>query len=168
MMRLACRARALGARRIIAFFARLMQEALERDGKYSTRLVYSYRQSILGIMKRPLGDTEFWILIAITEEPLHGYAMIERVAKLSQGEIALRTPTLYAALDRLEAAGDVELDRDEAVNGRLRRYFRISEVGRDRLAGEIERLERKAALAGRILAAIPGAPGTNTTKGEFA
>ena len=98
-----------------------------------------------------LGETEFWLLVALSEEPRHGYAIAERVRELSDGEVELRIPTLYSALDRLEQAESVALDRDEIVNGRLRRYFRITGPGGTRLAEEIARLERKASLASRVI-----------------
>lgn len=47
--------------------------------------------------------------------------MISAVETLSQGEARLRPGTLYGALDRLADQGLVEVDREEAVDGRLRR-----------------------------------------------
>jgi DNA-binding PadR family transcriptional regulator len=66
----------------------------------------------------------------------------------------LKIPTLYAALDRLERQGLVRPDGDEEVNGRTRRYFRLTDAGSARLAIDAERLavmERAAALAVRGL-----------------
>ena len=48
--------------------------------------------------------------------------MIRAVDTLSHGEVVLRPGTLYGALDRLAEQGLVEVDREQAVDGRLRRY----------------------------------------------
>jgi PadR family transcriptional regulator PadR len=92
-------------------------------------------------------EPTFFILTALAEQPRHGYGVIQAVADLSGGRISLRAGTLYAALDRLAAGGLVTLDREEAVDGRLRRYYRLTEHGVDALAGEIARLQTNASLA---------------------
>jgi DNA-binding PadR family transcriptional regulator len=61
--------------------------------------------------------------------------------------VRLRAGTLYAALDRLTSDGLVEVEREEVVDGRLRRYYRLTEPGAARLAAEAERLRRNAATA---------------------
>lgn len=58
-----------------------------------------------------------------------------------------RPGTLYGALDRLTEQGLVEVDREEAVDGRLRRYYRLSDAGAAVLRTQIERLRRHAAAA---------------------
>src|SRR3982750_3649633 len=74
-------------------------------------------------------EPTFLILTALAAEPLHGYGVIRAVEQLSQGEVVLRPGTLYGALDRLAEQGLVELDREEAVDGRLRRYYRLTDSG---------------------------------------
>ena len=76
------------------------------------------------------------ILTAIAEEPRHGYAVMQAVERLSDGRVTLRAGTLYAALDRLTAEGLLEVDHEEAVEGRLRRYYRLTGPGRELLAAE--------------------------------
>ena len=55
--------------------------------------------------------------------------------------------TLYAALDRLTADGLIEPDREEIVDSRLRRYYRITRDGAERLAEEADRLHANAHAA---------------------
>ena len=83
--------------------------------------------------------------------PQHGYAVIEDVARISGGEVRLHAGTLYAVLDRLRTAGLVEIEREEVVQSRLRRYYRITALGAQRLTAETERLRRHAEAAGRRL-----------------
>ena len=83
--------------------------------------------------------------------------MIEEAKRLSGGAVELRIATLYTSLDRLSDAGLVSPDGDEAVDGRLRRYFKLTEAGAVRLAAEIVRMEATAAAARRALRSIPSA-----------
>lgn len=92
-------------------------------------------------------EPTFFILTALAEQPRHGYGVIQAVDGLSAGRIKLRAGTLYAALDRLAAAGLVALDHEEAVDGRLRRYYRLTDHGVDALAEEVARLRTNASLA---------------------
>jgi PadR family transcriptional regulator, regulatory protein PadR len=94
-----------------------------------------------------LHEPTFFILTALAEKPLHGYGVMQAVAGLSNGRVTLRPGTLYAALDRLAADGLVTVDREEAVDGRLRRYYRITDDGATTLAGEVDRLRANASLA---------------------
>ena len=100
----------------------------------------------------PLGEPGFLILTALTGEPRHGYAVIEDVLDISGGQVRLHTGTLYSVLDRLREGGLIEVDREEIVRSRLRRYYRITGAGRERLAAETARLRRHADTAGARLA----------------
>jgi DNA-binding PadR family transcriptional regulator len=95
----------------------------------------------------PLREPTFLILTALAREPLHGYGIISEVAALSDGRVSLRPGTLYGALDRLTDDGLVEPDHEEIVDGRLRRYYRLTEAGSAALAAETERLRRNVEAA---------------------
>ena len=90
-------------------------------------------------------EPTFLILTALVDEPLHGYGLIAEVARLSDGRVSLRPGTLYGALDRLVDAGLVAVEREEVVDGRLHRYYRLTEPGGDLLAEETERMRRNVA-----------------------
>jgi PadR family transcriptional regulator, regulatory protein PadR len=98
-----------------------------------------------------LQEPSFFILTALAERPAHGYGVMQAVQELSDGRITLRAGTLYAALDRLTEDGLLTVDREEAVDGRLRRYYRLTDRGAGVLAAEVERLRRNATVAaGRL------------------
>ena len=99
----------------------------------------------------PLREPAFLVLTSLAASPQHGYAVIEDVARISGGEVRLHAGTLYAVLDRLRTAGLVEIEREEVVQSRLRRYYRITALGAQRLTAETERLRRHAEAAGRRL-----------------
>jgi DNA-binding PadR family transcriptional regulator len=95
----------------------------------------------------PLQEPTFLILAALAERPMHGYGVIQEVAGLSDGRVKLRPGTLYGALDRLVEQGLVVADREEIVDGRLRRYYRLSDDGAAVLEVEAERLAHNAKAA---------------------
>ena len=74
-------------------------------------------------------EPTFLILTALAGEPRHGYGIIQDVAKLSRDRVTLLPGTLYTALDRLVALGHVARDHEETVDGRLRRYYRLTPDG---------------------------------------
>ena len=106
-------------------------------------------------MGKAMREPTFWILTALVRQPRHGYGVIQAVAALSQGQVKLQAGTLYAALDRLVAEGLVEVDHDERVDGRDRRYYRLSRSGIVALGAETERLQVNAQTAAPQLAERP-------------
>jgi DNA-binding PadR family transcriptional regulator len=111
-------------------------------------------------METPLREPTFLILTALADRPLHGYGLIAEVARLSQDRVSLRPGTLYGALDRLVDADLVAVDHEEVVDGRLRRYYRLSEQGGAVLHAETERMRRNVEAASARLRAWtpPGMP----------
>ncbi|MEU0561234.1 PadR family transcriptional regulator [Dactylosporangium maewongense] len=109
-------------------------------------------------METPLREPTFLILTALAGEPLHGYGLIAEVDRLSGGRVSLRPGTLYGALDRLVDAGLVRIDHEEIVEGRLRRYYQLTESGGEVLAAETERMRRNVDAATVRLRAIQAAP----------
>ena len=106
-------------------------------------------------------EPTFLVLTALAGEPQHGYAVIEDVAEMTGGRVRLRAGTLYAALDRLRVEGLIEVDREEVVQSRLRRYYRLTATGERSLAEETERLRRQATIAEQRLSRrrdLGGAP----------
>jgi DNA-binding PadR family transcriptional regulator len=101
--------------------------------------------------ERALQEPTFLILTALAAGPQHGYGIMTDVEEISAGRVRLRAGTLYAALDRLASEELVEADREEIVDGRLRRYYRLTPPGADRLAAEVDRLRASTAVAARRL-----------------
>lgn len=94
----------------------------------------------------PISEPTYFILAALLDGPRHGYDIAIATTDLSGGRVKLSAGTLYGALDRLKNKGQVELDREETVNGRLRRYYKITADGITAALGEAERM-RQASLA---------------------
>jgi DNA-binding PadR family transcriptional regulator len=105
---------------------------------------------------RALQEPAFLVLTALAAEPLHGYALVRAVREISGDRVRLHAGALYAILDRLRDGGLVEVDREEVVESRLRRYYRLSDAGADRLAAEAARMEHNARAARARLRLQPG------------
>ena len=92
-------------------------------------------------------EATFLILTALADGSQHGYGIITEVREISGGRVRLRAGTLYTALDRLRADGLIGVDREEIVDNRLRRYYRLTPAGSKRLAAEAARLQANAIAA---------------------
>src|SRR5580704_14654578 len=84
---------------------------------------------IYDMKKRSMQEPTFLILTALAAGPQHGYGIIADAEQISGGVTRLQTGTLYMALDRLRSARLVEPDREEVADGRLRRYYRLTDEG---------------------------------------
>ncbi len=92
-------------------------------------------------------EPTFLILTALATGPKHGYGVTQEVADISEGTVKLRAGTLYGALDRLVEQELIVVDRQEVVDGRLRRYYRLTDAGAGRLAERARRLRKHAEVA---------------------
>lgn len=98
-----------------------------------------------------LREPTFLILTALAAGAQHGYGIMTDVAEISGGRVRLRAGTLYAALNRLAAEHLVEVNREEIVDARLRRYYRLTPPGAQRLEAEVERMRSNTTVAARRL-----------------
>src|SRR5215470_1825852 len=76
------------------------------------------------------------ILAILSEGDSYGYAIIKRVGELSGGELEWTDGMLYPVLHRLERNGFVKAVWGESESGRRRRYYRLTESGKDELASQ--------------------------------
>ncbi len=74
------------------------------------------------------------VLAILAEGDSYGYAILERVRRLSGGRMAWTDGMLYPVLHRLERLGLVEARWETADSGRRRKYYRITDLGLAQLA----------------------------------
>ena len=104
----------------------------------------------------PLKHATYQVLLALGDEPLHGYAIMQAVSAMTQGQEKILPGTLYAALARMVEEGLVEesspRDHDPS-GGPARRYYRRTAFGRAVARAESERLRTllDVAVSQRIL-----------------
>jgi DNA-binding PadR family transcriptional regulator len=90
----------------------------------------------------PLSPASFHILLALAANDLHGYGIMQEVARQSDDQYKLGPGTLYDNLKRLMANGLIEQSSPRsAADDPRRRYYRLKSAGRDVLALEVARLD---------------------------
>ncbi|MEV4247386.1 PadR family transcriptional regulator [Streptosporangium canum] len=99
----------------------------------------------------PRGTSEvsepmYFVLTTLLDGPMHGHAILKGVGELSGGRVRPSVGTLYGILERLSERGVLAVDREEVVNGRSRRYFRITDAGQAVVRAEARRMQAAAAL----------------------
>lgn len=109
----------------------------------------------------PLTPLTMALLLALAEDDLHGYALMQAVERQTDGALTPGTGSLYAALERLEADGLIgEVPPAELPDeDRRRRTYRITDEGRALARAEAERMVRvlRVARERRLAPEGPGA-----------
>jgi DNA-binding PadR family transcriptional regulator len=99
-------------------------------------------------MPTSLNPPVFHILLALSDGPLHGLGMAERVAVATEGAVELGPGTLYRSLKEMAAAGLIrEVAAPQADADPRRRYYQLTARGRRVAEEEAERLERIVGVA---------------------
>jgi DNA-binding PadR family transcriptional regulator len=106
-------------------------------------------------MTSDMREPTFWVLTVLAAGRRHGYSLMQEARDLSDGRVDLKVATLYAALERLGDQGLVAVDGDEIVEGRTRRYFRLTDAGAVALQQQVSRFEANARQARARLALRP-------------
>ncbi|HMD32438.1 MAG TPA: helix-turn-helix transcriptional regulator [Candidatus Acidoferrales bacterium] len=105
----------------------------------------------------PLTPAEFHFLLALAEGDKHAYAIMKDVARLTDGAVRLSAGTLYGLVRRFVGEGMIAEKTERpaaALDDERRRYYRLTDFGREVAIAEAERLEKLLALprAKRLLA----------------
>jgi DNA-binding PadR family transcriptional regulator len=99
-------------------------------------------------MRRP----SFLVLTALAGAgPLHGYGLVQTIQSMTDGAESLSLGGVYGVLDRLEGLGQVRLHSETIEAGRARRYYAITDAGRQALSAEADRMDADARLGRRML-----------------
>lgn len=140
-----------------------MERCRYRNGRHQstpTNPTLAYCRFSNIIVPMSLSSSAFWILTSLANGRRHGYQILRETALLSEGAARLKPTTLYATLERLEGKGLIRSDGQEIVDGRARRYYRITKTGTDLLTAETQVLERSARAARASLSAARPRPQT--------
>lgn len=98
----------------------------------------------------PLPQATFHILMALSEEDRHGYAILQDVAARTRGEVRLGPGTLYRSIQRMLEQGLIEETRKRPApewDDERRRYYRITSFGAAVARAEARRLSELVKLA---------------------
>ncbi len=97
------------------------------------------------------GTLDLLILRALQTEPMHGWAISERIQQISQDVLHVNQGSLYPALHRLEHQGWIEAEWGISELGRRARFYRLNAAGRKQLELEADEWTRLTAAIGRVL-----------------
>ena len=84
----------------------------------------------------PQGALDLLILKAVAVEPVHGYAIAQRLEQVSRGVVQIPEGSLYPALHRLENRGFLAADWKKTETGREAKFYRLTRKGRKQLESE--------------------------------
>src|ERR1700720_3295123 len=95
------------------------------------------------------GTLDLLILKTLALEPMHGWAIANRIRQLSEAVLQVQQGSLYPALHRLEQQAWIQSEWGESDNNRRAKYYSLTRAGR-------RQLERESASWERLSAAITG------------
>src|ERR671913_1645893 len=96
----------------------------------------------------PQGTLDLLVLQVVAVEPLHGYAIAQRLRQMSREVVQVTQGTLYPALHRLENRGFLAADWKQSDTGRDAKFYKLTAKGRAHMASEAESWRRLAQAVG--------------------
>jgi PadR family transcriptional regulator, regulatory protein PadR len=97
------------------------------------------------------GTLDMLILKALSLQPLHGWAVSQRIRQLSRDVLQVNQGSLYPALHRLERRGLLGAEWGTSDNNRRAKYYRLTAAGRRHLAEEAAEWQTFAAAVQLVL-----------------
>ena len=102
-------------------------------------------------LELPQGTLDLLILKALALEPLHGWAVSERLQQISSDALQVQQGSLYPALHRLERHGWVKAKWAISENNRKARYYELTKQGRKQLETETAAWRKLTAVVDHVL-----------------
>jgi len=102
-------------------------------------------------LELPQGTLDLLILKALALEPMHGWAISERLQQISREALQVQQGSLYPALHRLERRGWVKAQWATSENNRRAKYYRLTPRGQIQLEMETAAWRKLAAAVGLVL-----------------
>jgi transcriptional regulator len=97
------------------------------------------------------GTLDLLLLKILALEPLHGWAISQRLKHVSREELHVSDGSLYPALHKLEQAGWILAEWKTSDRGRRAKFYGLTRAGRRHLEQEVENWERLASAIGRVI-----------------
>jgi transcriptional regulator len=99
----------------------------------------------------PQGTLDLLILRTLALEPLHGWAVSERIQQISSDVLRVQQGSLYPALHRLERRGWIKAKWGTSDNNRRAKFYELTRSGRRQLEAQRTAWEKLAAAVARVL-----------------
>ena len=97
------------------------------------------------------GTLDMLVLHTLTIQPMHGYAIVQHIKRLTDDALHIEAGSLYPALERLEKKGWVTSRWESSPTGRRARYYTITATGRKQLGKEVSGYDRAVWAIARVL-----------------
>jgi transcriptional regulator len=98
------------------------------------------------------GALEMMILHSLRLKPMHGYALVKHIQRISDDLLQIEEGSLYPALQRMLREGWLKSEEGVSAKGRPTRIYRLTTSGRSRLEQEVSSFETMLAGISRVLA----------------
>ena len=99
----------------------------------------------------PQGTLDLLILKSLSLQPLHGWAISERIQQVSRAALRIPQGSLYPALHRLERRGWVRARWGASANNRRAKFYELTRAGRKQLEAEADAWQRLTAAVALVL-----------------
>ena len=97
------------------------------------------------------GTLDLLIMRTIALEPMHGWAIAQRIQQMSDELLKVQQGSLYPALHRLEHQGWITAEWGTSENNRRARFYSLTKAGRKQLEAEVSKWERLSAGVNLVL-----------------
>ena len=97
------------------------------------------------------GTVDLLILKAVSLEPMHGWAIAQRIQQISDELLRVQQGSLYPALHRLEHQGWITAEWGASEANRRARFYSLTKAGRKQLTTEVSKWERLSAGVNLVL-----------------
>jgi PadR family transcriptional regulator, regulatory protein PadR len=97
------------------------------------------------------GTLDLLIMRTVALEPIHGWAIAQRIQQISNELLRVQQGSLYPALHRLEEQGWITAEWGASDNNRRARFYSLTRAGRKQLATEVSKWERLSAGVNLVL-----------------
>jgi len=99
----------------------------------------------------PQGTLDLLILRTLALEPLHGWAVSERIQQISSDVLRVQQGSLYPALHRLERRGWIKAKWGTSENNRRAKFYELTRSGSQQLEIQRTAWEKLTVAVGRVL-----------------
>jgi len=100
------------------------------------------------------GTLDMLILRALALQPVHGWAIAQRIQQISNNVLQVGQGSLYPALHRLEYKGWIRAEWGASENNRRARYYSLTRAGKKQLEAELANWDRLAGAINLVLEKI--------------
>src|SRR5690348_481767 len=97
------------------------------------------------------GTLDLLIMRMVAQQPMHGWAIAQRIQLISKEALQVQQGSLYPALHRLEQQGWIKAEWGESEHNRRAKFYTLTQAGQKRLQKEIEQWDRLSAAISLVI-----------------